>query len=77
MSETILSQLNRLKLYGMAEVWNEHQVARNRRTQSAEGLLLMLLEAEEADRQARSLRYQMQSARFPHHRDLASFNWNV
>ncbi|PRP70965.1 ATPase [Chromobacterium amazonense] len=34
-----------------------------------------MLEAEQADRQARSLSYQMKAARFPHHRDLTGFDW--
>lgn len=34
-----------------------------------------LIEAEQADRQARSLSYQLKAARFPHHRDLMSFDW--
>lgn len=38
-------------------------------------MLLKLLDAEQADRHARSLRYQMKSARFPHHRDLTNFEW--
>lgn len=30
---------------------------------------------EQADRQVRSLRYQLKAARFPIHRDLSSFDW--
>lgn len=35
-----------------------------------------LIAAEQADRQARSLNYQLKAARFPIHRDLMSFEWN-
>jgi DNA replication protein DnaC len=41
-----------------------------------EALLLRLLDAEQADRQARSLRYQLKAARFPIHRDLTGFDWS-
>jgi DNA replication protein DnaC len=34
-----------------------------------------LIEAEQADRQARRLNYQLKAARFPMHRDLMSFDW--
>jgi hypothetical protein len=40
-----------------------------------EGLLDRLIEAELADRQARSLRYQLKSARLPVHRDLLAIDW--
>ena len=34
-----------------------------------------LVEAEQADRQVRSLRYQLKAARFPIHRDLSAIDW--
>ena len=34
-----------------------------------------LIAAEQADRQARSLNYQLKAARFPIHRDLLKFDW--
>ena len=34
-----------------------------------------LIEAEQADRQVRSLRYQLKAARFPIHRDLSAIDW--
>ena len=37
--------------------------------------MLRLLDAEQADRQARSLRYQLKAARFPIHCDLTGFDW--
>jgi DNA replication protein DnaC len=35
-----------------------------------------LIEAEQVDRQARSLNYQLKAARFPVHRDLMQFEWH-
>jgi L-alanine-DL-glutamate epimerase-like enolase superfamily enzyme len=34
-----------------------------------------MIEAELADRQVRSLRYQLKVARFPVHRDLTGIDW--
>jgi len=69
------SRLNALKLYGMAEAWREMQAESSRQALSPEGMLLRLLDAEQADRQARSLAYQLKAARFPMHRDLGGFQW--
>lgn len=38
-------------------------------------MLERLIVAENSDRQARSLNYQLKAARFPHHRDLTGFVW--
>jgi len=46
------------------------------KTLSLEALLLRLPDAEQADRQARSLRYRLKAARFPIHRDLTGFDWS-
>jgi len=35
-----------------------------------------LIAAEQSDRQARTLNYQLKAARFPHHRDLTHFDWS-
>lgn len=42
--------------------------------QTAEVMIRALLNAEGTDRRAHSIRYQMGAARFPFHRDLASFD---
>lgn len=75
MAEDHLSRLKALKLYGMAQAWSELRAQAGRQSLSNEGMLLKLLDAEQADRHSRSLRYQMKSARFPHHRDLMTFEW--
>lgn len=71
-----VSRLKSLQLFGMAIAWRELQAeAPRNKTLSLEALLLRLLDAEQADRQARSLRYQLKAARFPIHRDLTGFDW--
>ena len=70
------SRLKSLQLFGMAIAWRELQAeAPRNKSLSLEALLLRLLDAEQADRQARSLRYQLKAARFPIHRDLTGFDW--
>ncbi|MFD2449456.1 ATP-binding protein [Vogesella fluminis] len=71
-----LIRLQKLRLYGMAEAWRELQAEGHRQALSNEALLLRLLDAEQADRQARSLSYQLKAARFPVHRDLSSIDWS-
>jgi len=70
-------RLKELHLYGMAAAWSEWQVeySSQQKPVTPEVWLDRLIEAEQADRQARSLSYQLKAARFPHHRDLMSFDW--
>src|ERR1700755_473825 len=70
-----LAQLNALHLYGMATAWSELLAAGPRRPVQPEAWLDRLIEAELADRQVRSLRYQLKAARFPVHRDLTGIDW--
>ena len=69
------AQLNALHLHGMAAAWEELQAEKPRRPPAPEAWLDCLLEAEQADRQRRSLSYQLKAAKFPHHRDLTGFDW--
>ena len=70
-----LAQLNALRLYGMATAWSELLAEGPRRPMQPEAWLDRLIEAEQADRQLRSLRYQLKIARFPVHRDLTGIDW--
>ena len=67
------AQLNSLYLYEIETTWCELLVKGPRRPRQHEAWLHRLIEAEFADRQARSLRYQPK-ARFPVHRDLNGIN---
>ncbi len=69
--------LKNLHLYGMAAAWSEWQVeyANQQKPVMPEIWLDRLIEAEQVDRQARSLNYQLKAARFPIHRDLMQFEW--
>lgn len=71
------AQLKALHLYGMAAAWSEWQTGYTLQQKPVmpEVWLDRLIIAEQADRQARSLSYQLKAARFPIHRDLLSFDW--
>lgn len=71
----IEAELKALKLYGMATGYAEAASQGGASLQAAEWLLRHLLQAETEDRHIRSIRYQLQTARFPVHRDLASFDF--
>jgi DNA replication protein DnaC len=70
-----LAHLKALHLYGMATAWSELAAERSRRPMQPEAWLDRLIDAELADRQVRSLRYQLKAARFPIHRDLTGIDW--
>jgi hypothetical protein len=55
MSIDRLAKLKAMHLYGMAAAWAEHQAEAPSRPAMPEALLDKLIEAEQADRQARSL----------------------
>ncbi len=75
MSNDLIARFNALKLHGMAHSWPE-LVAKTRHAELApEQLLNELLAAEIAEREVKSLAYQMKAARFPAHRDLAGFDF--
>lgn len=75
-AEAMVATLKSLKLHGMADAIGElaHQQAPAYR--QAEPLLESLLKAEVAERQVRSINYQMSVARFPAYRDLDGFDFD-
>jgi DNA replication protein DnaC len=77
MSIDRIAQLKNLHLYGMAAAWSEWQAEYSiqQKPVMPEVWLDRLIKAEQADRQARSLSYQLKAARFPIHRDLLGFDW--
>ncbi len=75
MSIDRVNHLKSLHLYGMASALLELQAEASRQPARPEVWLDRLIEAEQANRQVRSLRYQLKAARFPIHRDLSNFDW--
>ena len=76
----IIAQLKALKLYGMADCYTDLQSQNTSGAtvllDSSTELLRQLLEAELIDRSIRSIRYQINAARFPIHRDLQGFDFS-
>ncbi|MBW2690600.1 MAG: IS21-like element helper ATPase IstB [Deltaproteobacteria bacterium] len=75
--EQLLEMLKTLKLHGMKSVLDEVLVAGTRQKAIPEKILLELLKAELAERQARSIRYRMGQARFPIAKDLDQFDFSA
>ena len=74
--DTMITTLKSLKLYGMAQSINELAEQSSPAYGQAEPILQQLLKAEVAERQVRSIQYQMKIARFPAYRDLTGFDFN-
>ena len=70
-----MTNLKALHLYGMAAAWTELQAEKPRQAHRPETWMERLIVAEQTDRQMKSLRYQLKSARFPIHRDLLGIDW--
>jgi DNA replication protein DnaC len=71
-----IAALKGLRLYGMAGCYAESlEQGGTTSLTSYELLIHQLIQAETIDRGLRSIRYQMHAARFPIHRDLASFDF--
>lgn len=68
--------LKSLKLFGMAGAIAELAEQGAPAYHQSTGLLDQLIKAEVADREVRSINYQMKVARFPAHRDLSGFTFN-
>jgi DNA replication protein DnaC len=75
MTNDLISQLRALHLYGMAAALEELLAERPRTTAAPLAWIRCLIEAEQVERQVRSLRYQLRVARFPIHRELDHFQW--
>jgi DNA replication protein DnaC len=72
----VAAELKSLRLYGMMTAWEEIAVDSNSASmQTSRWLIEHLLQSEFTDRHMRSISYQMHSARFPVHRDLAGFEF--
>lgn len=75
MSHEIVRHLKELKLHGMAQSWPEI-VGQTRLAEfDPVSFMSQLLRSESAEREVRSIAYQMTAARFPAHRDLQGFDF--
>mgnify|MGYP001221469639 CR=1 FL=1 len=75
MQTQLIDKMKTLRLHGMASALEESLRALSQKKLAPTSWLGQLLEAEHADRQARSFQYQMRLARFPVLKDLDSFDF--
>lgn len=75
MSIQLIARLKALKLHGMAQCRPELMAKARHCEFEPEQLMNELLRAETAEREVRSIVYQMTAARFPAHRDLVAFEF--
>lgn len=76
-AETMVTTLKSLKLFGMAQAIATLASQGAPAYTQAESILDALLKAEVAEREVRSVSYQMRSARFPAYRDLTGFEFGA
>jgi DNA replication protein DnaC len=72
----ISAELKSIKLYGMAMAYEELAAQGSLAIDTSQWLIKHLLQAESTDRAMRSIRYQLNAARFPIHRTLADFDFD-
>ena len=78
MKPDVLVELKSLRLHGMAGAWADLvEQGGNAGIESSRWLIEHLLQAEATDRAMRSVSHQMHTAKFPVHRDLAGFDFEV
>lgn len=65
----MIADFKELGLHGMASAWPEVQGTARIKSLDHETVLMQLIKAEKAQREVRSMAYQMRVARFPAHRD--------
>lgn len=71
----IVEELKSLGLHGMASAWPEVLGTARMKVLDHEVVLHQLIKSEAAQREVRSMAYQMRVARFPSHRDLVGFEF--
>ena len=74
--EAMIATLKALKLFGMAQAIDDLARQGSPAWQGAAPIFDSLLKAEVAEREVRSVNYQMKAARFPAYRDLVGFDFH-
>ncbi|MEW8028726.1 MAG: IS21-like element helper ATPase IstB [Candidatus Thiodiazotropha sp.] len=75
-AEAMITTLKSLKLFGMADTIANMASQASPAYQQAMPILETLLKSEVAERDIRSINYQMRAAKFPAYRDLAGFEFS-
>ena len=74
-SAAIVIMLRSLKMYGMAQAVGELMEQGSPAFEAAVPIISQLLKAETAEREVRSIAYQIKAARFPAYKDLTGFDF--
>lgn len=74
-TEAMITTLKTLKLFGMADTIANLMEQSSPAYQQARPILETLLKAEVAEREVRSINYQMKTAKFPAYKDLTGFDF--
>ena len=74
-SAAIVIMLRSLKMYGMAQAVSDLLEQGSPAFETAMPILSQLLKAETAEREVRSIAYQIKAARFPAYKDLTGFDF--
>jgi DNA replication protein DnaC len=74
-SAAIVIMLRGLKMYGMAQAVGELMEQGSPAFEAAVPIISQLLKAETAEREVRSVAYQIKAARFPAYKDLTGFDF--
>lgn len=78
MTRDLVGELKQLRLHGMASAWSDLvEQGTHAAPDGSHELLEHLLHAEGVDRALRSVSHQMQVAKFPVHRDIAGFDFEL
>lgn len=77
MASDIMAELKALRLHGMAATWADLGEQNNGELEASRWLVEQMLRAEATERATRSVSHQMSVAKFPMHRDLAGFDFEV
>lgn len=74
-ADALVTTLKSMKLHGMADAVAELAEQGAPAFKQSNELLEKLIKAEVAEREIRSINYQMNVAKFPAHKDLAGFDF--
>jgi DNA replication protein DnaC len=77
MTRDVIAELKALRLHGMAANWADLIEQNQGELEGSRWLIEQMLRAETTERATRSVSHQMSAAKFPVHRDLAGFDFEV
>lgn len=77
MTRDVIAELKALRLHGMAATWADLIEQNQGELEGSRWLIEQMLRAETTERATRSVSHQMSAAKFPVHRDLAGFDFEV